>query len=162
MGMNLSVEQWRELLRWLWTGGPGWAALVLSLYIWKQSRPVRRVTIFPNIPLHLLDQPWPFPDLRPCIFVTFINEQGPVVVLQDVGFESADGTKVEKTRFYPDDADLPVEVPPGHSVCYSFEIENLRSRVRGKPVPAWAYCRGATGRYYKTPLSQEIRSALLE
>ena len=146
--MNLTWDQWR----WLLAIVPAWAALLLGLWNWIQNRPRRRVeVVFARLP-----------EVKgEVIGVIFINEQGPEVVIVGVGFECADGSKIEtfEQRLGPP---LPTEVPPGHRSIYHYELEELRFYVQeGKAIPVRAYCRDATGHRYETPLTRETRSALL-
>lgn len=153
--MNLTLEQWLAVigvLIGLLTGGAAWVGLGFSLYNYWQSRPRRRVEVV--FARH--------PEVKgKLIGVIFINERGPEVVIEGVGFEYADGSKIEKFE-QPLGPPLPTEVPPGHRSIYYYELEELRFYVQErKAIPASAYCRDATGRYHRSAkLSREIRSAL--
>lgn len=156
--MNLSFDQ----LIGVATIGAAWGALVLSLYIWYQSRPVRRVDVM------IRYGPHPKARLGPYLEITFINEQGPVVVVKEVGFTWAGGRKgFRKGKFFEDcDDPLPKEVSVGHSASYFFELEFLRcfaqvfqddprSRIR-------AYCKDVAWKVYKSKdLTEGIKSTLV-
>jgi len=155
--VDLNLGEWLGLL----TAGAALAALGFRVYQHLQGRPVRRVSVHPS---RSLDRPM-YPPYGPDIIVIFTNVQGPPVMLREVGFESEDGTRLPKINSHPDDARLPVEVLPGHSVPYYFRFVDLHRYVQHrlrerKPIPARAYCRDATNQYYKTSLGPEIRSAL--
>jgi len=159
--MNLTWDQWR----WLLAIVPAWAALLLGLWNRIQNRPRRTVEVSTDVPPDAIDFHIEIMKMVGLggarIYVHFINERGPLVVLEEVGFVSADGTKFQKTRFFHGE-DLPQEVAPGYSVRYCFDVEDLRNGFQGKPVPAWAYCRDVIGRCYESRrLSQEIRRALV-
>jgi len=147
MGMNLSVEQWIGLIGLLITLGG-------LIYKWNQGRPRRRVKVS-------LAEPIGPGTYSRFIAVSFINERGPVVVIEEVGFECADGSKFIKHGYTPPYDDLvPTEVLSSHSARYCFELEELRRAVKAKQaIPVRAYCRDATGQYYKSPkLSRAIWS----
>lgn len=160
--MSLTFEEWLAVigvLIGLLTGGAALVGLGFSLYNYWQSRPRQRVEADFSVPVDFRR----LETFGEFIVVTFINERGHVVVIHEVGFECADGSKAIKTSYTPYDARLPTEVPSGHSARYYFELEDLRSSVQqGKPIPVRAYCRDATGRHHKTSLGDKIRSALLQ
>jgi len=156
--MNLALEQWAPAL----TAIAAWVALGISLYNLLQGRPRRRVDVIIRYGRH------PKGRLGPHIGITFINEQGPVVVVKEVGFTWARGRKgFRKGEFFEDcDDPLPKEVPPGHSASYFFELEYLRRFVRvfqDEPRSVIrAYCKDAAGRLYESEdLTEGIKSTLV-
>ena len=125
---------------------------MLSLYTWYQNRPRRRLGVAFT---HVLGPEKGYPENL--VGITFVNERGPTVVLEEVGFEH-DRKRIAKTRFFEAyDDRLPKEVPSGHAASYYFDLEDLRN----KPTPGKAYCRDATGYFYETSLEHGITSALL-
>lgn len=151
--MNLTPEQWLGLL----TAGAACVGLGLSVYGLWQRRPRQRVEADLSVPVDMRR----LETLGEFIGVTFINERGPLIVIHEVGLECPDGSRAMKASYTPYDSRLPTEVSAGRSATYYFDLEDLRTHVRdGKPIPVRAYCRDATGRYYKTPLREKIRSAL--
>jgi len=150
--MSLTLEQWLGLL----TAVAAWVALGLSLYNRWQSRERQRV----EASLGLMPQQMLAENIR-VIMVKFINERGPVVVIEEVGLEYADGRHA--IAFRPPGDKLPTTVPPGHSARYYYPLERWREAVQaGNPMPIRFWCRDATGRRYETRLSQAIRDAVLE
>lgn len=148
--MSLSVEQWIALMGPLLVGIAGLA------YKWNQGRAIRRVEVHFVLPLG----PEEYPEL---VSVTFINERGPVVVVEQVGFKFSNGRWIPKVGHIPwCDDPLPTEVSSGHSAMYCFYLEALRRGVQEEGlVLDTAFCRDKTGRRYEASLSREIRSALL-
>jgi len=151
--MNLTLEQWAVVL----TAIVALVGLGLSFYNFWQGHPRRRVEVHSVYPLG----PGEYPNL---ISITFINERGPTVVVEEVGFEFPNGRKIVKMRHMPGyDDPLPTEVSAGHSATYCFYLEELRRGVQREGlVFVKAYCRDATGHRYTISLSREIRSALTE
>jgi hypothetical protein len=150
--MNLTFEEWAVVL----TAIVALVGLGLSFYNFWQGRPRRRLEVSLGLMLH----PAIAETIRGVI-VKFINERGPVVVIEEVGFEYADGRKA--VVFRPSGDRLPTTVPPGHSASYYYGLEMWRRALpAGDPIPVRAYCRDATGRGYRASLSREIRSALIE
>ena len=107
---------------------------------------------------------------REFVEVTFTNEGERAVVIEEVGFEDADGRHfeldAETGRVVFGDGATGARLPAGSEnmvATYRSSLDEWRDAVRARElVLVAAYCRDATGRYFKTPLSQEIRCALLE
>ncbi len=165
MNDSSSFGQWVNLLPAIATAGAAWLGFVLSLYTWWQSHPSRKVKVACVRWIHPAPEPY-----GGLIAVTFMNERGPSVVVQEVGFLCADPEKwIVKDEFLvPHDDHLPKEVPSGHSANYYFDLEKLQRVVQeGKSIVVRAYCRDATQHVHKSQflnryLSQQINSALLE
>lgn len=157
MKIDLSFQEWMGLL----TTVGILATFGLSLYVWlRHTRPSQKV----EASLGFIRSPV---GSRTYVQIKFINERGPAVVIEDVGFQCDDGTIAQVLIPGPHGARLPTDrlpttVPPGHSAKYYYDLEEWRSNVQaGDPVPVRAYCRDATGRYHKSrKLSRKIRSAL--
>lgn len=148
--MKLILEQWTLVL----TVVVALSSLALSLYNWWQGRPRRRleVSLDPN---------------REFVEVIFMNERGPAVLIEEVGFEYPDGSHFEldpETGSVEFGDSVPGAVPPaGGMGRYRWPRQRLLAPLReGELAPVSVYCRDATGHHYKTSLSQETRSALLE
>ncbi len=145
--MDFHFSDWMALLTAVGILG----SFGLSMYIWLcHSRPRRIVKVGLGGGGELVK-------------VTFINERGPVVSIEEVGFEDAHGTPlgIHPVRSGEDSPDW---VHPGLTADYSFRLLDLRQRVQqGKRVPVRAYCRDATGKYHRSPnLSWSITSTLIE
>ena len=114
--MNLTVEQWAAIV----TALAAWVALGISLYNLCQSRAIRRVEVHFVYPIG----PGTCPTL---VSITFINERGRVVAVEQVGFEFPNGRWIPKVGHMPlyDDT-LPTKVSSGRSATYCFDVEALR------------------------------------
>lgn len=156
--MNLTLEQWALLL----TAIAAWVALGISLYNLLQGRPRRRV----EASLVFIGRPTTSQKVvidprtsQEAILITFINERGPVVVIEQVGFECADGRDAVFLRPYGDP--LPSTVSPGHNAKWYVELKPRESDIQEREsIPERAYCQDATGHRHKTSLNPEITSAL--
>jgi len=96
------------------------------------------------------------------IGVTFINDRGSEVAIEEAGFQYADGSRKVRRQLLGS-ISTSVRVFPGRKHTYYYGLWEWRNDIReGEPVPLKAYCRDETGRYYEARLSQQIRSALLE
>jgi len=162
MRLELTFAEWMGLL----TTVGILATFGLSLYIWlRHTRPSRKVKVA------LVEELIPAPEgFRGAVAIIFINERGPSVVVQEVGFLCADPKKwIVKSEFLkPHDDPLPKEVAPGDNAKYYFDLEKLRRVIEeGKSIAVRAYCRDAIEQVYQSPylnryLNRQINSALLE
>jgi len=144
--MHLTFSDWMALL----TAAGILGSFGLSMYMWLcHSRPKRSV----KVGLAFRGEH---------VRVTFINERGPDVAIEEVDFEDAHGTAIGIPIY--SEHDWPVAVPAGLPAHFSFRLESLRHHVKqGRPVPVRAYCRDATGKYYRSAnLSWSITSKLFE
>jgi len=147
--MNLTFEQWIALI--------GLSIGLLGLvYKWNQGRAIRSVEVHFVYPIG----PGTYPTL---VSITFINERGPVVVVEQVGFGFPNGRWIPKVGHMPlyDDT-LPTKVSSGRSATYCFYLEALRRAVQEEGLMLdKAFCEDEIGHRYETRLNREIRSGLL-
>jgi len=131
------------------------ATFGLSLYVWlRHTRPSRKVGV------DFVDHPQR--EEGEVIGIIFINERGPEVAIEEAGFEYEDRSRVVRRQLLGS-ISTSADVPPGRRKTYYYGLWEWRKDIReGELVPDKAYCRDETGRYYEAPLSQEIKSALLE
>ena len=158
MRLELSFAEWMGLL----TTVGILATFGLSLYIWlRHTRPSRKV----EASLGFVHSPGTSP--QRVVVIKFMNERGPAVVIEEVGFECADGSKLLVLIPGPHGAHLPTEplpttVPSAHSAMYYYDLEEWRANLQaGAPAVVRAYCRDVTDRCHKSrKLDQATRSAL--
>lgn len=132
----MTLEQWALVL----TAIAAWVALGISLYNLWQGRPKREVKV---------DLIGPGGE---AMRVSFINKRGPGVVIEEVGFEYADGSDIVIEGIYASE-----EVLPGHRRVCHYNFEDLR----GEESPVKIFFRDATGQKYRACLSPYIKSALV-
>lgn len=152
--MNVTLEQWALVL----TAIAAWVALGISLYNLWQGCPRRRVeVVFPGQEQFLV------PLGPPRVTITFVNEQGPVVVIKKVGFEYG-GHLLSLAFPGSRGATLPREVPPEDSASFPVALATLRHFIEEEefPLPTRAFCIDAIGRYFwSPPFSRESRSLFI-
>lgn len=143
-------KQWVEVLKLLVTLVPAWVALGLSVYNFLQGLPRRVVKLgFTSMP----------EGLAQCIVVTFLNERGPKVVINEVGIEYDDGVRHVKIPDRRLSSRLPTEVPPGHSAKYY--MTGLRGIIHERePDPIGIYCKDQANNCYEAKLSRTVWSTL--
>lgn len=137
--MGFTLEQLAGLL----TAGAAWVGLAFSLYNLLQTCPKRRVKVV--LARH--------PEMKgELVGVIFMNERGPEIVIEQVGFEFADGSKIVRFESHFLSPPLPAEVLPGHRLTYYYDLDEVQMYVEDrKSIPVKAYCRDATDHLYKTP-----------